>query len=165
MTLTVWPLAVRLFHWTNAALFLATYGLLEGGEDWHAYAGYGVAALVSWRIAHGLLGRGPAGFRAFWPTPSRLRRYIAVFPDRDGEFPGHNPAGALMILFLLAGLLLTALTGWLQETHRFWGEEWVQRLHEIAADALMAAVALHVAAVLLMQRLSGKPLLRAMFRG
>ena len=164
MTLTVWPLAIRLFHWSNAALFLAAYWLLEGGEDWHARAGYGVAALVLWRIGYGLFGRGPAAFRAFWPTPARLRRYRAVFPDRDGEFSGHNPAGALMILFLLAGLLLTALTGWLQETDRFWGEEWVQRLHEIAADAVMVAVALHVSAVLLMQRLSGKPLLRAMVK-
>lgn len=165
MMLTVWPLAVRLFHWTNAALFLAAYWLLEGGEDWHARAGYGVAALVAGRVGYGLFGRGPAAFRSFWPTRLRLRRYRAVFPDRDGEFSGHNPAGALMILLLLAGLLLTAFTGWLQETDRFWGEEWVQRLHEIAAHGVMIAVGIHVAAVLLMQRLSGKPLLRAMFRG
>ncbi len=73
--------------------------------------------------------------------------------------------GALMILFLLFMLLVTVLSGWMQELDAFWGEEWPQRLHEYAADAVMVAVVVHVAAVLLMQRLTGVALIRTMITG
>lgn len=161
----VWDLSIRLFHWSNAALFLVAYWWLEGGETPHEWAGYGVAALVLARIGLGLFGRGQARFAAFWPTPARLARYLRRFPRGHEEWPGHNPLGALMILFLLAMLLLTALSGWLQETDAFWGEEWVQRLHEWCADAVMVAVVVHVLAVLVMQHLTRVPLLRAMVTG
>lgn len=161
----VWDLSIRLFHWSNAALFLAAYWWLEGGETPHEWAGYAVAALVLARIGLGLFGRGHARFATFWPTPARLARYLRRFPHGHEEWPGHNPLGGLMILFLLAMLLVTAFSGWLQETDAFWGEEWVQRLHAWSADAVMVAVVVHVLAVLVMPRLTGVPLLRAMITG
>lgn len=163
--LPVWSLPVRLFHCLNAALFLAAYWWLEGGGRWHEWAGYGVLALVFARIGLGLFGQGQERFAAFWPTPARLARYLRAFPAGHAEWPGHNPLGALMILFLLLMLVVTAVSGWLQDTDAFWGEEWVQRLHEWSADAVMVAVVVHVLAVLLMQRLTGVALLRAMVTG
>lgn len=160
-----WPWSIRLFHLANALLFVAVWWLFDGGEQAHAYAGYAIAVLVLWRVARGLYARDASAFRAFWPSPARLRHYLRIFPDRHGEFAGHNPLGALMILALLTGLLLTVASGWLQETDRFWGEEWVQVLHRWLARLVLAAVVVHVLAVLLMQRLSGQPLLRRMFAG
>lgn len=161
----VWSLSIRLFHWSNAALFLAAYWWLQGGDAPHEWAGYAVLALVTARMALGLLGRGHARFADFWPTPGRLARYLRRFPRAHDEWPGHNPLGALMVLFLLIMLLVTGMSGWLQEADMFWGEEWLQRLHEWSADAVMAAVAVHVLAVLLMQRLTGVALVRAMVTG
>lgn len=161
----VWDLSIRLFHWGNAVLFLATYAWLEGGDAAHAWAGYAVAALVLGRTGLGLFGRGHARFAGFWPTPARLARYLRHFPRSHAEWPGHNPLGGLMILFLLLMLLVTALSGWLQDTDAFWGEAWVQALHEGAADLVMAAVVVHVLAVLLVQRLTGVALVRAMLTG
>ncbi|MES2918434.1 MAG: cytochrome b/b6 domain-containing protein [Pseudomonadota bacterium] len=161
----VWDLSIRLFHWSNAALFLALYGWLEGGGALHEWGGYVALALVLARIGLGLFGRGHARFAAFWPTPTRLAAYLRHFPQGHGEWPGHNPLGGLMILFMLLMLLVTGVSGWLQDTDAFWGEEWVQTLHEGSADAMMVAVVVHVLAVLLMQRLTGVALVRAMVTG
>lgn len=161
----VWDLSVRIFHWSNAALFLAAYWWLEGGGAPHEWAGYAVAALVLARVGLGLFGRGHARFAEFWPTRARLGRYLRRFPQGHDEWPGHNPLGGMMILFLLLMLLVTSLSGWLQETDALWGEEWIQRLHEWSADAVMVAVVVHVLAVLVMQRLTGVALVRTMVTG
>lgn len=161
----VWDLSIRLFHWTNAALFLAVYWWLPGGDAPHEWVGYAVLALVLARIGLGLFGRGNARFASFWPTPARLAAYLRAFPRTARDWPGHNPLGGLMILFLLLMLVVTAVSGWLQETDALWGEEWVQRLHELSADAVMVAVVVHVVAVLVMQRLTGRALVKAMVTG
>ena len=161
----VWSVPVRLFHWGNAILFLLAYWGLEGGTVLHEWAGYGVLALVVVRIGLGLFGRGHARFSDFWPTPSRLARYLRAFPRGHEEWQGHNPLGGLMILFLLFMLAVTALSGWAQETDALWGEAWVQDLHAVAADLVMGAVVVHVLAVLVMQRLTGVALVRAMVTG
>jgi cytochrome b len=138
---------------------------LEGGEGAHEWAGYALAALAVLRIAWGCVGSRHARFCDFFPTPARLRRYLGRFPPDHEAWPGHNPLGALMVLVLWFMLLLTAVSGWMQEFDAFWGEEWLQRLHELTADAVMIAVTIHVAAVLLMQRLTAAPLIRAMITG
>lgn len=70
-----------------------------------------------------------------------------------------------MTLFLLLMRVMAAVSGWRQDSDAFRGEEWVQRLHEWSADAVMVAVVVHVLAVLIMQCLTGVALLRAMVTG
>lgn len=163
--MVVWSISVRVFHWLNAALFLCAYWLLEAGEKLHEWAGYAVAALVVLRIALGVFGKGHARFSDFMPTPGRVYRYLRDFPASHAAWPGHNPVGGLMILFMLGVLLLVSVTGWLQTTAKYWGEEWVQQLHEYAADLMMLTVVVHVVAVLWMQWITGVPLVRAMMTG
>jgi len=161
----IWDKFVRSFHWLTASLFLLNYWLLEAGEAPHEWVGYSIAALVSLRIVWGFIGSRHAQFADFFPTPSRLRTYLRAFPQSHRDYPGHNPLGGLMILFLLMLLLLTAISGWLQTTDAFWGEEWVELLHAYSANILMGAVVIHVAAVIGMQRLTGTPLIKTMLTG
>lgn len=42
----VWDLSIRLFHWLNAALFLAAYGWLAGGDAPHEWAADAVMVAV-----------------------------------------------------------------------------------------------------------------------
>lgn len=162
----IWDPLVRVFHWSTAALFLANYWLLEGGEDLHEWAGYAIAALLAVRIVWGVAGSPNARFANFLPTRSRLHEHWQQLRSRQLDpSTGHNPLGALMILFMLVLLALTALTGWMQGLDRFWGEEWVQQTHERAADILMVSVALHVVAVIAISRWGGLSLIRAMVTG
>jgi len=162
----VWDPLVRLFHWATAALFLAAYWLLEPGETAHEWAGYAILVLLSLRLAWGFAGPPNARFSSFWPTRARLRRHWRELRHRKFDpAQGHNPAGALMILLMLALLALTAVSGWMQGLDRLWGEDWVQQLHEVAATALLAAVAIHVCAVVAMSRYTGLALVRTMVTG
>ena len=157
---------MRLFHWSVAALFLLNYWLFEAGDPPHEWAGYTIAALVLLRCVWGFVGSQHARFASFFPTPKRLRQHWRELRERHFDpTAGHNPLGALMILLMLTLLLLTAVSGWMQELDAFWGEDWVQVLHSYSADVLMAAVAIHVAAVLLMSKISGLALVRTMISG
>ncbi|MET0378763.1 MAG: cytochrome b/b6 domain-containing protein [Spongiibacteraceae bacterium] len=163
---TVWDPLVRIFHWSVATLFLLNYWLLEPGETLHEWAGYAIAGLLVIRIVWGWAGSHNARFASFWPTPTRLRRHVQQLRKREFDpTEGHNPLGALMIFFLLSLLALTAVSGWMQGLDRFWGEDWVEQLHEYTATTLMVAVVLHVGAVILMSRFSGLSLIRTMISG
>lgn len=70
-----------------------------------------------------------------------------------------------MMLTLMGLVLLLGLTGWLQGTDRFWGNEALQDLHEALADGLVALAGLHAAAALVMGRLERTRLVKAMFTG
>lgn len=164
--IVVWDLPVRLFHWSVAPLFLLDYWWLEAGDPPHEWAGYAIATLVVLRVIWGFTGSYNARFRNFWPTPARLRQHWRQLHERRFDpAEGHNPLGALMILLMLWLLLLTAISGWMQELDAFWGEDWVQMLHTWSADALMIAVVIHVSAVVAMSRISGLALIRTMITG
>lgn len=162
----VWDRFVRLFHWSLVGCVLANYFWLDDGEDIHQWLGYVASALVVARIGWGFVGSRHARFRSFFPTPSRLRRHVSGLLSGQHEFhAGHNPLGALMMLVLMATVLTLGLTGWMQSLDAFWGETWLQDLHEVAANMLMALAGVHALAALVMGRLERTRLVRAMITG
>jgi cytochrome b len=70
-----------------------------------------------------------------------------------------------MMLWLMALVLMLGLTGWMQGLDAFWGEEWLQDLHEISGEVLLLSAGLHAAAALVMGRLERTRLLKAMVTG
>jgi cytochrome b len=162
----VWDPLIRGFHWLTATLIVANYWLLEAGEDAHEWVGYVILALLAARITWGFIGPLNARFSGFWPTPARFARHWQEMRSRRFDpAQGHNPAGAMMILLLLTLIAITAVSGWMQGLDRFWGEDWVEQLHEYAANTLMAAAAVHVCAVIVMSRYTGLRLVRTMITG
>lgn len=163
----VWDPFVRTFHWSLVALVVLNQWVLDDGDAPHEWAGYAAAVLVLLRLVWGFVGPRHARFSDWWPSPARLRAHLIAW-RREGHAPrtpGHNPLGALMMLALMLLVLLLALTGWLQGTDRFWGDEAVQDLHEVLADGLIALAGLHAAAAILMGRLERTRLVKAMFTG
>ena len=162
----VWDLFVRVFHWTLVSTVLLNYFVLEEGDPPHEWAGYLAAALVVARIVWGFIGSRHARFSDFFPTPSRLLNHLqAMRSGRPEHHWGHNPLGALMMLLLMGLVLGLAVTGWMQGLDAFWGEEWLQELHERLADALMAAAGLHAASAIVMGRIERTRLVKAMVTG
>jgi cytochrome b len=162
----VWDRFVRLFHWTLVGCVLLNFFILEEGEAFHLWAGYLATALVIARIVWGFIGSRHARFTDFFPTPSRLKQHVrAVRTGQPEHHWGHNPLGALMMLALMALVLSIGLTGWMQGTDAYFGEEWLQDLHRYLANALMTLVGLHAAAALIMGRIERTRLIKAMVTG
>lgn len=162
----VWDLFVRVFHWTLVSCVLLNYFLLEEGEAPHEWAGYLAAALVVARFVWGFIGSRHARFSDFFPTPGRLWQHLrAMRSGRPEHHWGHNPVGALM-MFLLMGLVIAlGVTGWMQGTDAYFGEEWLQELHEVLANALLLSAGLHAASAIVMGRIERTRLVKAMVTG
>jgi cytochrome b len=84
---------------------------------------------------------------------------------RAPRFLGHNPAGGVMILALLAMLIGISATGFMMTTDPFWDAEWVEELHEALVYASLGLIALHVAGVVVSSVEHGENLVKAMITG
>ena len=162
----VWDRFVRVFHWTLVGCVLRNQFVLEEGETPHEWAGHLAAALVVARIVWGFIGSRHARFADFFPTPACLRRHVrALLAGRAEHHRGHNPPGALMMLLLMTLVLALGITGWMQGTDRYFGEAWLQDLHELLAHALLLSAGAHAAAALAMGYIERTRLVKAMVTG
>lgn len=162
----VWDAPVRVFHWLLALSFAGAYVTAES-DRWlavHITLGYTMAALVAFRIVWGLLGTRYARFGSFVRGPLTVLRYGRTLLTRRPEHHvGHNPAGAVAIVLLLALSLGIVATGWL--FYDVSGAKWLKELHEGAAGFMLAVVGLHIGGAVLMSLLHRENLVLAMVNG
>lgn len=107
----IWDLPTRVFHWLLALLVAAqfiTAGIGGNAMVWHMRSGYGVLALLLFRLVWGLVGGHWSRFGSFLFSPAAVWRYVR---GHLPETAGHNPLGALSVLALLAALGLQAGSG------------------------------------------------------
>jgi cytochrome b len=162
----VWDRFVRVFHWSLVASFGTAWWFTEHIDWLHKGAGYAALALVLARIVWGFTGSEHARFADFVPRPGQLARYLGLLVrGREPGYVGHNPAGAVMILFLIAAVIGIAVSGWMMTLDAFWGNEWVETTHTWLVDAAVWAVVVHVLANLYGSRKPGNNLFRAMVTG
>ena len=156
---SIWDPVIRVFHWTVAFAFLLNFFFLEEGADPHEFAGYYILCAVAVRFVWGILGSKNARFVNFFPSISGIKQHIQAL--RSGKIPeedGHNPVGALMVFALLLGLTVTGLSGWGLDG-LFWGEDWAETLHEVAANITFSLVVVHVFAVVIFSILGPRNLI------
>ena len=70
-----------------------------------------------------------------------------------------------IIVALLVTALLTAGSGWLYTTDRFWGMAWLETTHRVFGNALLPLLALHVAGVIFTSLRHHENLAAAMLHG
>ncbi len=174
----VWDAPTRLFHWCAAALVVALYLTWRlDAMRWHELAGYALLALLLFRLLWGILGSDSARFARFLASPRAALRHLRHFFRREPDAEvGHNAAGGWMVLAMLALLLGETLTGLfvdndvanegpLTEVVSAGFSNLMTDLHEILWDALLAAIALHLLAVLAYGVVKRHHLARAMITG
>lgn len=165
-TVLVWDAPVRVFHWLMVVSFAGAY-LTAESERWrlmHVTLGYTMAGLVAFRIVWGIVGTTHARFADFVRGPAAVVRYVRhLIGRRPDHYAGHNPAGALAIVALLALTLVVAATGWAIFNDA--GGEWLEEAHEVAANVMLTIVGVHIAGVLLGTWLHHDNLIGAMISG
>jgi cytochrome b len=162
----VWDPVVRIFHWTVVVGCVLDLFVLEGGGTAHNVVGYVVAGALAIRMVWGFIGSGYARFSDFVPSPGRLARYIRALAAGRGErYVGHNPAGAIMILMLMALLAGVSVTGWMLTLDAFWGSEALEEIHGAISNAILILALTHVAAALFESFRHKENLVKAMITG
>jgi cytochrome b len=192
----IWDLPTRLFHWSLAVCVGGSIISIKAGSiDWHMRFGYGVLALVLFRLLWGFAGSRYARFAQFLKGPGATLSYLGdMAHGKERRYLGHNPAGAAMIVALLVTLSGTAFTGWLMEEpgrvamlpdlpsivapawadddgddHAYGeggeAEGPLKELHETLANLLLLLAALHVGGVVLASFRHRENLARAMVTG
>ncbi|MEJ6781452.1 cytochrome b/b6 domain-containing protein [Aminobacter sp. Piv2-1] len=165
-TVKVWDPFVRVFHWSLVASLAVAWLAADETRIVHDLAGYAAGALVASRLVWGLIGSRYARFTQFIRRPRKTLGYARdVLAGREARYLGHNPLGGVMIVWLLGAVAAVAVTGWLQTTDMFWGIEWVEEAHEVAANLMLALVGLHVAGVVFSSIRHRENLVRAMLTG
>jgi cytochrome b len=174
----VWDVPTRFFHWLTAVMVAAAYVTARlNWLDWHARIGEALLALVFFRLLWGCFGSETARFNRFLASPAAAWRHLRHVFRREADLQvGHNPAGGWMVVLLLALLLGETLSGLyvnndvsdagpLTEFVPASVANAITVLHAILWDVLLAAVVLHVLAIVLYAVAKGHNLLRPMLTG
>ncbi|WP_343868410.1 cytochrome b/b6 domain-containing protein [Caenispirillum bisanense] len=162
VSVRVWDLPTRLFHWVLVLLIAGLWwtgtsgtlplGPLAGASilGWtvptgqmaqHMLMGYAVLTLVIWRLLYGLVGSSTSRFAGFVRGPAAVIAYLrgALGGGEKAAAPavlGHNPAGGWMILVLLAVLAAQATTGLFSNDDIFTDGPLVRLVSKETSDSL-----------------------------
>jgi len=162
----VWDFPTRLFHWLLAGSFAGAFLTAESEQfrDLHVLLGYTLIGLIGFRLLWGIIGTRYARFSALALSPAKVVAYLkSLVTGTPQHYVGHNPAGSWVIVGLLSLGLLAGVTGY--ATYNEIGGEWLEELHEGAANTMLALVAVHVLGVLVSSLLHRENLVRAMING
>ena len=156
----VWDAPTRLFHWSVVCLiFISWLSADQGYMTVHLWSGLSLLALLLFRLGWGLMGTTTARFSDFLHPPRKVLSYLRT--QARGEKPlhaGHNPAGGLMVMVLLAALAAQVTTGlFANDGLKFAGplalfvsddaSDGLTRVHGIIFNIILALIWLHVVAV------------------
>jgi cytochrome b len=162
----IWDAPVRVFHWLLVLSFAGAY-LTAESETWrllHVTLGYTLGGLLVFRLVWGVVGTRYARFSNFVRGPAAVIQYLKSIKARQPEHHlGHNPAGAVAIVLLMAlGLGLTA-TGY--TTYNDLGPGWVAELHDLLANAMVLVIIGHLVGVVTASLQHKENLVRSMVTG
>lgn len=171
----LWDLPTRSFHWLLVVSVVAAVvtGQIGGNLiDWHGKIGILIVGLLVFRLVWGVVGSTYARFAQFFPTPTRVKAYLAG--RWRGE--GHNPLGALSVFALLGLLIVQVATGlFANDDIAFTGplfdlisktvSDRLTGLHHLVSDLLIGTVVLHVAAIAYYGHIKKQKLLKPMITG
>jgi cytochrome b len=174
----VWDWPTRAFHWALAVLVAVAWisGTL-GRMEVHLLAGYGVLALVLFRILWGVLGSDSARFASFLRGPraafSHLGELLRRRPDHDTT---HNALGGYAVALMLLVLVVQACSGLFADDDILTMGPLAQYvpgsvvrlatgIHKLNSNLILAVVVVHLLAIVAYALLFRRDLVRPMITG
>lgn len=175
VSIQVWDLPLRIFHWLLALSVISEVVTGEiGGNliDWHGRIGVLILGLLVFRIIWGFVGTKHSRFINFFPTPARIGAYF----KGQWQGHGHNPLGALSVIALLGVLGTLVGTGlFSNDDIAFYGplfnlvdksvSDKLSGLHALIFNLLAGLVILHIAAIVFYVRVKKHNLVVPMLTG
>ena len=162
----VWDLPLRVWHWALAGMVLIAWVTPNVYDGLHQFAGYAVIGLLAFRLVWGFFGTRHSRFEKVGLKLRAAPTYLRNLRRGDtGRYLGLNPAGAALLVAMLALLAISTVTGAMQVTVRFFGVWWIEDSHAYASHAIIVLAGLHVLGTLVMSRLQRENLVRAMVTG
>ena len=178
LSMRVWDLPTRLFHWAIVLLVATSYLTYRFDEmRYHLLSGYAMLTLLLFRLAWGFVGSDTARFARFLKSPMAGFRHLAQFRRREPDDEiGHNAAGGWMVLVMLGLLAAQVATGLFSNDDvvtqgplaQFVGKSTSDRLsgwHALNFNLLLGAIGLHVLAIAAYAAVKRHNLLRPMITG
>ena len=179
LSIKVWDLPTRIFHWSLVVLALLAWITSEADGALfrtHLWTGYGVMGLIVFRLIWGFIGTRHPRFSKFihpWPVVRKhLRDLLSQSPAPS---LGHTPAGGWMIAALLAMMVALVATGLFAGDDGesgplvHWVAPWLAdglgELHEALNSFLWTLVLFHVGTVFIVSHLTRDNLIAAMRTG
>ncbi|HSQ81244.1 MAG TPA: cytochrome b/b6 domain-containing protein [Casimicrobiaceae bacterium] len=162
----VWDLPVRVFHWLLAISFAGAYA--TSGYDRlryiHVTFGYTVAVLIAFRLMWAIVGTRYARLSSFSYGPHAVRAYLgSLLARKPRHYVGHNPAGSWAIYAIVTLGILTTGAGYARDNHLV--GKWIDDVHEVAGNVMLAVVVAHIAGVLVSSLLHRENLAKSMLTG
>lgn len=171
----VWDLPVRMIHWGIVILLgLSWWSAENNAMDWHRVFGLIALGLIVFRLVWGFIGGSTARFSSFLRSPGSVFAYLRSNGPRRA---GHNPLGAYSVIAMMLLLVLQIGTGlfavdvdgiesgYLSHLVSFDQGRLAAEIHEISFNVLLAAVALHILAILFYLVVRRRNLIGLMFTG
>jgi cytochrome b len=175
VTIHIWDLPLRLFHWLLAVSVIAAYVTAKlGGAlmDWHGRLGIFILGLLIFRIVWGFIGSTHSRFITFFPTFSRLVAYL----KGHWQGVGHNPLGALSGIGLLSALATQVGSGLFANDDIAFEGPFVSYIdkslsdnltgwHSTTFNVLLGLVVLHLIAIVYYRSIKKNNLVKPMLTG
>jgi cytochrome b len=143
-----WDLPTRATHWLLALVIVINLFVLEEGEQIHEWLGYFGVALVFFRIIWGFIGAEASRWRSlplsFTHLLAHARAEVSLKPI---DYPGHNPLGSLTYVLIWTMVVALGISGFMMDLDAFWGEEWLEEIHEVISVILQVLIVVHLTGV------------------
>ena len=116
----LWDLPTRILHWALASSISIVY-ILDGGDPPHNWVGYAALGFVVLRFIWGM----------------------------NKKFHRENQLARVIYLLIWGLVIALAITGFMYDTDKYWGEEWLTELHINFSYALLGLIGVHLLGVLI----------------
>lgn len=138
-----WSLITRLTHWLIAIPVLLDF-FIDGGEIEHKVFGYLAFSATLFRLGWGMVAKDLARF-SYFPLSTRefWQHGRSLFSRKAINYPGHNPLASWIYLAIWTLVMGLGITGFMMGLDAFWGDEWLENLHEVMSNTLLTLVLLH----------------------
>jgi cytochrome b len=173
----IWDSFVRLSHWLMVVLLVAMWWTADNDYmEWHLRLAPLLGGLLITRLVWGIIGSQSARFSYFLRGPKSVLQHLREL--KNGHYQpsnSHNAAGGWAVMLILLLLLAQFVSGLFAADGYFYegplaktigsdSAELMTDIHRIVFDLLVAAVVLHLLAIIA-YKLRGVSLVAAMLHG